>query len=107
MVNLVLETCWVQNLLLEISYPLSKATLVYGDNAKAIYLLDKPVQHQQTKHIKMDIDFVSEKVNKSKVRVIHVPYRYQIADIFTKGLPQILFDDFLFSLIVLEPPHTL
>ncbi|GJV63767.1 ribonuclease H-like domain-containing protein [Tanacetum coccineum] len=34
------------------------------------------------------------------VRVLHVPSRYQYADIFTKGLPSALFEEFLSSLSV-------
>jgi len=67
---------------------------VHCDNISAIYLSDNPVQHQRTKHIEMDIHFVREKVARGQIRVLHVPSRYQIADIFTKGLPRILFEDF-------------
>jgi hypothetical protein len=52
----------------------------------------------------MDIHFVREKVAKGQVRVLHVPSRYQIADIFIKGLPQQLFDDFNNSLNIRQPP---
>ncbi|GJR31074.1 ribonuclease H-like domain-containing protein [Tanacetum coccineum] len=38
------------------------------------------------------------------VRVLHVLYRYQFADIFTKGLPPALFEEFRFSLSVRSPP---
>ncbi|GJW10541.1 ribonuclease H-like domain-containing protein [Tanacetum coccineum] len=38
------------------------------------------------------------------VRVIHVPSRFQNADIFTKGLPSALFEDFRSSLSVHPPP---
>ncbi|GJW67050.1 ribonuclease H-like domain-containing protein [Tanacetum coccineum] len=34
------------------------------------------------------------------VRVLHVPSRYQYADIFTKGLPSVLFEEFRISLSV-------
>ncbi|GJW43030.1 ribonuclease H-like domain-containing protein [Tanacetum coccineum] len=34
------------------------------------------------------------------VRVLHVPFRYQFADIFTKGLPSALFEEFRSSLSV-------
>ncbi|GJR92135.1 ribonuclease H-like domain-containing protein [Tanacetum coccineum] len=34
------------------------------------------------------------------VRVLHVPSRYQFADIFTKGLPSTLFEEFRFNLSV-------
>ncbi|GKD37565.1 ribonuclease H-like domain-containing protein [Tanacetum coccineum] len=38
--------------------------------------------------------------NISDVRVLHVPSRYQFADIFTKGLPSALFEEFRTSLSV-------
>ncbi|XP_057425714.1 uncharacterized mitochondrial protein AtMg00810-like [Lotus japonicus] len=102
--NVVSESCWLRNLLLELHFPLPRATLLYCDNVSAIYLSGNPVQHQRTKHIEMDIHFVREKVARGQVRVLHVPSRYQIADIFTKGLPRVLFDDFRTSLIVRDPP---
>ena len=102
--NVVSESCWIRNLLLELQCPVHKATLIYCDNVSAIYLSGNPVQHQRTKHIEMDIHFVREKVARGEVRVLHVPSRYQIADIFTKGLPRILFNDFRDSLSVRKPP---
>nr|GEW63474.1 ribonuclease H-like domain-containing protein [Tanacetum cinerariifolium] len=55
--NAVAETCWLRNLLL---------------------------QHQHTKHIEIDIHFIHDLVAAGQVRVLHVPSRYQFADIFTK-----------------------
>ncbi len=102
--NVVSESCWLRNLLLELYCPIQKATLVYCDNVSAIYLSGNPVQHQRTKHIEMDIHFVREKVARGEVLVHHVPSRYQIADIFTKGIPLVLFEDFRSSLNVYPPP---
>jgi len=84
--NVVAESCWLRNLLLELHCPISKATVVYCDNVSAIHLLGNPLNHQRTKHIKMDIHFVREKVALGQVHVLHVPTRYQYANIFTKGL---------------------
>ncbi|GKD75289.1 ribonuclease H-like domain-containing protein [Tanacetum coccineum] len=72
--NVVAETAWIRNLLHELQSPLLTATLVYCDNV--------------TGH----------------VRVIHVPSRFQYADIFIKGLPSALFEDFCSSLSVRPPP---
>ena len=77
------------------------------DYVSAIYLSSNRVHHQRTKHIEMDIHFVWEEVQRREVRVLHVPPRYQIADIFTKELPQILFDDFRSSLSVRQPPDSI
>jgi hypothetical protein len=37
-------------------------TIVYCDNVSAVYMIVNPVRHRRTKHIKIDIHFVSEKV---------------------------------------------
>ncbi|GJU76430.1 ribonuclease H-like domain-containing protein [Tanacetum coccineum] len=102
--NVVTETAWLRNLLRELHSPLSTATLVYCDNVVAVYMSVNPVQHQRTKHIKIDIHFVRDMVTASQVRVLHVPSRYQYADIFTKGLPSALFEEFRSSLSVHPPP---
>ncbi|KAJ9535464.1 hypothetical protein OSB04_un001410 [Centaurea solstitialis] len=101
--NVVSETCWIRNLLLELHIPTSTATLVYCDNVSAVYLSCNPVQHQRTKHIEIDIHFVREQVARGQVCVSHIPSRYQVADIFTKGLPLVLFTDFKNSLNIRLP----
>ncbi|KAK4346002.1 hypothetical protein RND71_036178 [Anisodus tanguticus] len=101
--NVVSESCWLQNLLLELHCHVPNATLVYCDNVSAIYLSENPVQHQRTKHIELDIHLVREKVARGQVCVLHVPSRYQIADIFIKGLPLVLFEDFRDSLSIRRP----
>jgi hypothetical protein len=59
-----------------------------------------PVHHRRTKHIELDIHFVREKVALGAVRVLHVPSSSQYADIFTKGLPVMMFREFRSSLHV-------
>ncbi|GJY52302.1 ribonuclease H-like domain-containing protein [Tanacetum coccineum] len=78
--NAVAETCWLRNLLRELHTPPSSANLVYCDNVSVVYL------------------------SSNLVRVLHVPSRYQFADIFTKGLPSALFEEFRSSLSVRSPP---
>ncbi|KAK1411497.1 hypothetical protein QVD17_38046 [Tagetes erecta] len=102
--NVVAVICWLRNLLLELFCPPMHASIVYCDNVSAIYMTGNPIQHQRTKHIEIDIHFVREHVKRGHVRVLHVPSRYQLADIFTKGLPRILFNDFRSSLSIRDPP---
>ncbi|GJX79742.1 ribonuclease H-like domain-containing protein [Tanacetum coccineum] len=102
--NAVAKTCWLRNLLRELHTPLSSATLIYCDNVSAVYLSCNLVQHQCTKHIEIDRHFVRDLVAAGQVRVLHVPFRYQYADIFTKGLPSALFEEFRSSLSIRCPP---
>ncbi|GJX76999.1 ribonuclease H-like domain-containing protein [Tanacetum coccineum] len=92
--NVVAETSWLRNLLRELHSPLSTAILFYCDNVSAVYMFVNHVQHQRTKHIEIDIHFVQDMVTAGQVRVLHVPSRFQYADIFTKGLPSALFEEF-------------
>ncbi|XP_021995350.1 uncharacterized mitochondrial protein AtMg00810-like [Helianthus annuus] len=98
--NAVAEASWLRNLLLELHVPIVKATIVYCDNISAVYLSENHVQHHRTKHVELDIHFVREKVQIRHVKVLHVPSSSQFADIFTKGLPRTLFEDFRSSLSV-------
>ncbi|GJU06820.1 ribonuclease H-like domain-containing protein [Tanacetum coccineum] len=74
--NVVAETAWIRNLLRELHSPLLTAILVYCDNVSAIYMSANPVQHQRTKHIKIDIHFVRDMVKAGHVRVLHVPSHF-------------------------------
>nr|GEU30044.1 ribonuclease H-like domain-containing protein [Tanacetum cinerariifolium] len=80
-----------------------------GDNLlswpskSVVYMSTNPVQHQRAKHIEIDIHFVRDMVTAGDVRVLHVPSRFQYADIFIKGLPSALFEEFRSSLSV-HPP---
>nr|GEZ30696.1 hypothetical protein [Tanacetum cinerariifolium] len=89
--------------LLELHAPLHTATLVYSDNVCAVYLSTNLVQHQRTKHFEIDIHFVRDYVAFGQVCILHIPSRFQYADIITKGLPSALFIEFRSSLNVLRP----
>jgi hypothetical protein len=57
--NDVVEATWLRQLLHELQAPPSHCTLVYYDNiSTAMYLSTNPVQHQHTKHVKIDLHFV-------------------------------------------------
>lgn len=89
--------------MLELHFDISKAFVVYCDNIGSVYLVTNPVKHQRTKHIKLDIHFVREKVVVGEVKVLHVPSSLQYAHIFTKGLPTSLFNELRSSLTVWKP----
>jgi hypothetical protein len=96
--NGVAEATWLRQLLLELHAPPSRCTLVYCDNISAVYLSNNLVQHQRTKHVEIDLHFIREKVAIGQVCVLHVPTTSQFADVFTKGLPSSVFEEFRSSL---------
>ena len=96
--NGMAEASWLRQLLVELHSPLAKSTLVYCDNVSAVYLFTNPVQHQRTKHVEIDLNFVRDFVAIGAIWVLHVPTTSQFADIFTKGLPSSTFAEFRSSL---------
>jgi hypothetical protein len=98
--NAVAECTWLRQLLIELSCPVDKATVVFCDNVSAVYLSANPVHHRRTKHIELDIHFVREQVALGRIRVLHVPTSQQFADIMTKGLPTAAFEEFRSSLCI-------
>jgi len=98
------KACWIRQLLGELHCPLTRATLVYCDNISVVYLSTNPIHHQWTKHVKIDLHFVRERVALGAVRVLHVPTSLQYVDIFTKGLPTPVFINFRSSLNIRASP---
>jgi hypothetical protein len=96
--NGVAETTWLCQLLHELQAPPSRCTVVYCDNINAVYFSINPVQYQRSKYVEIDLHFVREKVAIVQVRVLHVPTTTRFTDIFTKGLPSSVFNEFRFSL---------
>jgi hypothetical protein len=101
--NGVAEITWLRQLLMELHSPVRPTSLVYCDNISAVCLSTNPVQHQRTKHVEIDLHFVRERVAAGDIRVLHVPTSSRYADIFTKGLPTSVFQDFRSSLNVRPP----
>nr|KYP32366.1 hypothetical protein KK1_046975 [Cajanus cajan] len=60
--------------------------VVYCDNMSTVALAHNPVLHARTKHMKLDLFFVREKVVAYLLQVVHVPAIDQYADILTKAL---------------------
>jgi hypothetical protein len=92
--NGVAEAAWLRQLLQELHSLLATSTLVFCDNISAFYLSTNLVQHPRTKHVEIDLQFVRERVACGDVPVLHVPTASQFVDIFTKGLPRMVFAEF-------------
>jgi hypothetical protein len=72
---------WLRSLLCELGSPLTATTVFFCDNVSTIYMSRNLVHHKQTKHIEIDIHFVTEKVSLGEVCVLHVPSSCQFTNL--------------------------
>jgi hypothetical protein len=79
---------WVQKLLDELGITHPKAARLWCDNLGATYLSANPVFHARTKHIEIDFHFVREQVTTKRLDIRFISTTDQIADGFTKPLPE-------------------
>ena len=89
----ICEGMWLQRLLRELKVETKDTVKMFSDSQAAINIAKNPVHHDRTKHIEIDRHFISEKVNNGIVQLSYVPTRLQIADILTKALPRVSFDE--------------
>src|SRR6266540_5801944 len=80
------EMLWTRNLLEELKILKDSCINVWCDNKSAINIANNPVQHDRTKHVKIDRFFIKEKLDAGIIKIDHVSSGQQIADYLTKGL---------------------
>ena len=88
MANATAEVMWIQKLLDELGISHPQAACVWCDNIGAKYLSANPVFHARTKHIEIDFHFVREQVAAKRLDIRFISTTDQIADGFTKALPE-------------------
>ena len=77
---------WLKIILEDLKIKWSEPMRLYFDNKSAISIAHNPVQHDRTKHVKIDKHFIKEKLDSGLICTPYVPTGDQLADIFTKGL---------------------
>ena len=64
---------------------------MYYDNKVAIAIANNPVQHNRTKHVKVDRHFIKQKLDEKSVIFPFVKSKDHLADIFTKTVSSKVF----------------
>nr|GEU65409.1 ribonuclease H-like domain-containing protein [Tanacetum cinerariifolium] len=81
------QVLWMRTQLTDYGFRFDKIPM-YCDSKAAIAISCNPVQHDRTKHIDVRYYFIKEKVENGIVELFFVGTEYQLADLFTKALPE-------------------
>ncbi|GJU41883.1 retrovirus-related pol polyprotein from transposon TNT 1-94 [Tanacetum coccineum] len=81
------QVMWMRTQLKEYGFNYNKIPL-YCDSQSAIAISCNPIHHSRTKHIHTRYHFIKEQVENGIIELYFVRTEYQLADMFTKALPE-------------------
>nr|GEV34621.1 retrotransposon protein, putative, unclassified [Tanacetum cinerariifolium] len=81
------QVIWMRTQLKDYGFSYNKLPL-YCDSQSAIAISCNPMQHSRTKHIHTRYHFIKEHVENGIIELYFVRTKYQLADMFTKSLPE-------------------
>nr|GEZ59899.1 Gag-Pol polyprotein [Tanacetum cinerariifolium] len=84
------QVLWMRTQLTDYGFFYDKVP-IYCDSNSAIAISCNPVQHTRTKHIDVRYHFIKDHVEKGTIELYFVGIEYQLADLFTKSLPEARF----------------
>ena len=84
--NQICEGLRLRRLLEDLKIRLPQPIRVFCDNNAAVAIAHNPVQHNRTKHVKVDRHLIKKKIDNKVIILSYVPSAEQRADVLTKGL---------------------
>nr|GFA36693.1 hypothetical protein [Tanacetum cinerariifolium] len=84
------QVLWMRTQLTDYGFFYDKVP-IYCDSKSAIAMSCNPVQHTRTKHIDVRYHVIKDHVEKGTIELYFVGTEYQLADLFTKSLPEARF----------------
>ena len=84
------EVVWLRRLLGEIGFSQQSPSIVLCENQSCLAIARNPVFHARTKHIEVQYHFVREKILDSTIYLEHCSTTDNLADLYTKALPNAL-----------------
>ena len=100
----VKEALWIRNLFQELRIEHILPMMLMSDNKSEINMIHDPIQHELTKHIDMDINFIQERIDEGTLCTPYIPSDCDYADMSPKGLTKPQLTSFL-SKLKLEILH--
>nr|GEY06802.1 retrovirus-related Pol polyprotein from transposon TNT 1-94 [Tanacetum cinerariifolium] len=84
------QVLWMRTQLTDYGFFYDKVP-INCDSKSAIAISCNPVQHTRTKHIDARYHFIKDPVERGTIELYFIGTEYQLADLFTKSLPEARF----------------
>ncbi len=94
LVSAVYEMLHLKKLVLDFSVTVN-IPIMFEDNEGAIKLLKNYRNNVRCKHLQVRVDFVLDVLERKEFEVKYVKSKNQLADVFTKSFPSIIFEEFI------------
>ncbi|KAA0037323.1 Beta-galactosidase [Cucumis melo var. makuwa] len=88
----ICEEVWLQKVLFDLHQECETPLKLFCDNKAAIGIANNPVQHDRTKHVDIDRNFIKERLDSGSKCISYIPSSRQVADFLSKGLLRPNFD---------------
>ena len=98
------EVILLQSILYELHLSSTQPQL-FSNNLGVVILITNPIMHSRTKHFELELHFVRDYVQQNKIRLLHLPARFQVVDTLTKLIVGPSFMDFRHKLMILNHLH--
>ena len=95
------EAIWLRNILEDVGTQQKQATRIQCDNQSSIILAHNLFYHARSKHIELQHHFVREKIESQEIEHIYCNTSENVADVFTKPVGRIHFEDLRKKLCVM------
>ena len=86
MVKGICELLWLKKLQVEIGVALNYEMNLLCDNKAAIAISHNPIQHDRTKHVEVDRNFIKQNLEEKIIQLPFIKSEDQLADILTKAV---------------------
>ncbi|XP_025636079.1 uncharacterized mitochondrial protein AtMg00810-like [Arachis hypogaea] len=104
--DVMTNTMWLQKLLFEMHFPQDSSPTLFCDNQSTVLMSQNLILYSRSKHFKIDLHFVRNKVVQQQAHVVHIPSFDQIADVLTKPLSHDAFVRFRTKLRLVSQPSS-
>ncbi|OMO61385.1 Integrase, catalytic core [Corchorus capsularis] len=87
------QAIWLKRLCEDVKQGVKEPVKILVDNQSAIAIAKNPVFHSRTKHFKIKFHYVREMEHEGEISLQYCSSEEQLADILTKPLPRVRYDE--------------